>query len=166
MNTELDWLRSSLFDIHLESSLALLSLSLVGRHSWLSESELYYDRQSVGQSVLVSGAYDQIFIIVRLLRVCWYGVPSLTRGQICRLQLLLSSPTQSFSGPSPAGLMTTFYCLRFETPPTWSTRSLYLYPPGTGWPSYTPRHRVFYLCMYIIYIEVMTSHSWLVTLDS
>jgi hypothetical protein len=38
--------------------------------------------------------------------------------------------------------MTTFYCLRFETPPTWTTRSLYLYPPGTGWPSYTPRHLV------------------------
>jgi hypothetical protein len=29
-----------------------------------------------------------------------------------------SSPVQSFSGPSPAVLMTTFYCLRFETPPT------------------------------------------------
>jgi hypothetical protein len=27
-------------------------------------------------------------------------------------------------------------------PPTWRTRSLYLYPPGTGWPSYTTRHRV------------------------
>jgi hypothetical protein len=36
--------------------------------------------------------------------------------------------------------MTTFYCLRFETPPAWRTRSPYLYPPGTGWPSYTPRH--------------------------
>jgi hypothetical protein len=48
------------------------------------------------------------------------------------------SPAQSFSSPSPA----TFYCLRFETPPTWRTRSPYLYPPGTGWPSYTPRHRV------------------------
>jgi hypothetical protein len=45
----------------------------------------------------------------------------------------------SFSGPSAAGLVTTFYCLRFETPPTWRARSLYLYPPGTGWPSYTPR---------------------------
>jgi hypothetical protein len=40
------------------------------------------------------------------------------------------------------GLMTIFYCLRFETPPTWRTRSLYLYPPGTGWPGYTPRHWV------------------------
>jgi hypothetical protein len=66
----------------------------------------------------------------------------LTRERVCLLQLLLSSPAQSFSGPSPAGLMTTFYCLRFETPPTWRTRSLYFYPPGTGWPSYTPRHWV------------------------
>jgi hypothetical protein len=58
------------------------------------------------------------------------------------LLLLLSSPAQSFSGPSPAGLVTIFYCLRFETPPTWRTRSLYLYPPGTGWAGYTPRYGV------------------------
>jgi hypothetical protein len=38
--------------------------------------------------------------------------------------------------------MTTFYCLRFETPPNWRARSPYLYPPGTGWPSYTPGHWV------------------------
>jgi hypothetical protein len=47
-----------------------------------------------------------------------------------------------FSGPSPAGPLTTFYCLWFVTPPTWRTRSQYLYPPGTGLPSYTPRHWV------------------------
>jgi hypothetical protein len=35
-----------------------------------------------------SGAYDQIFIITRQLRVCWYGAPSLTRGRVCRLQFL------------------------------------------------------------------------------
>jgi hypothetical protein len=29
-----------------------------------------------------------------------------------------------------------------QIPPTWGARSLYLYPPGTGWPSYTPRHSV------------------------
>jgi hypothetical protein len=38
--------------------------------------------------------------------------------------------------------MTTFYCLRFETLPTWRARSPYLYPPGTGWSCYTPRHWV------------------------
>jgi hypothetical protein len=53
-----------------------------------------------------------------------------------------SSPAQSFSGPSPAGLMTILYCFRFETVPTWRARSPYLYPPGTGWPSYTPMHWV------------------------
>jgi hypothetical protein len=38
--------------------------------------------------------------------------------------------------------MITFYCLKFETPPTWRERSPYLYPAGTGWPSYTPRNWV------------------------
>jgi hypothetical protein len=36
-----------------------------------------------------SGAYDQIFITVRHLRVCWYEALSLTGGRVCRLQLLL-----------------------------------------------------------------------------
>jgi hypothetical protein len=34
----------------------------------------------------------------------------------------------------------TFSNSRF--PPTWRTRSPYLYPPGTGWFSYNPRHWV------------------------
>jgi hypothetical protein len=36
-----------------------------------------------------SGAYDHIFITVRQLRVCSNGALSLTRGRVCRLQLLL-----------------------------------------------------------------------------
>jgi hypothetical protein len=51
-----------------------------------------------------------------------YGAPSLTSRRICLLQCTIYN---------------IFYCLRFET------RSLYLYPPGTGWPGYTPRHWVF-----------------------
>jgi hypothetical protein len=38
--------------------------------------------------------------------------------------------------------MTIFYCLRFDTSPTWRAMSPYLYPPETGWPGYTPRHWV------------------------
>jgi hypothetical protein len=49
---------------------------------------------------------------------------------------------QSFSSPSPTGPTTKFCCLRFEIPPTWGDRSLCLYPPGTGWPSYNPMHWV------------------------
>jgi hypothetical protein len=52
------------------------------------------------------------------------------------------SPAQSFSSPRPARLMTIFYCLRLESPPTWRVRSPYLYPPGTRWTSYAPRHWV------------------------
>jgi hypothetical protein len=38
--------------------------------------------------------------------------------------------------------MITFYCVRFETRPTWIARSPYLYPTRTGWPGYTPKHWV------------------------
>jgi hypothetical protein len=55
------------------------------------------------------------------------------------------SPVQSFLGPRPVGHMTIFYCLRFKTPPTWRTRSPYLYLPETWWPSYNPRHWVSFL---------------------
>jgi hypothetical protein len=54
-------------------------------------------------------------------------------------------PAQSFLGPSLVGLMTIFYCLRFESPPTWRARSPYLYPSGTRWSSYNPRHWVPFL---------------------
>jgi hypothetical protein len=35
-----------------------------------------------------------------------------------------------------------YFNVSSETPPTWRARSPYLYPPGTGWPSYTPGHWV------------------------
>jgi hypothetical protein len=35
-----------------------------------------------------------------------------------------------------------FYCLRLEIPLVWRGRFPYLYPPGTGLTSYTPRHWV------------------------
>jgi hypothetical protein len=53
-----------------------------------------------------------------------------------------SSPAQSFSSPSPAGLMTIFHCLTLETPSTWRARSPYLYSPRTRSPGYTPKHWV------------------------
>jgi hypothetical protein len=31
-----------------------------------------------------------VFVTVRQLRICWYGAPSLTRGRVCRLQLMLA----------------------------------------------------------------------------
>jgi hypothetical protein len=64
-----------------------------------------------------TGAYDQIFITVWQLQVCWCGALSLMRGQVCHLQLLraLASAVISFLGQSPVGFMTIFYCLRSKT---------------------------------------------------
>jgi hypothetical protein len=61
--------------------------------------KLIYDRRSVGQSVLVSGAHLEpmtrfLFLLeisFRQLRVSYFIAPSLTRGRVCNLlvQLLL-----------------------------------------------------------------------------
>jgi hypothetical protein len=48
-----------------------------------------------------------------------------------------SSPVQSLLGPSPTGLTTIFFSLNFKTLPTWKARSTFLYPSGTGRPSYS-----------------------------
>jgi hypothetical protein len=37
-----------------------------------------------------SGPQDQIYVTFKQLRVCWCGVPSLTGGRVCRLQMLLA----------------------------------------------------------------------------
>jgi hypothetical protein len=45
---------------------------------------------------------------------------------------------QLFLGVSTAGLMTIFYHLKFETPPPWMSRPLYLYPQEQGGPVIPP----------------------------
>jgi hypothetical protein len=85
--------------------------------SW-SESESYITTE--GQSASPSWKKAPVWglrsdFYYCQLWVCWCGALSLTRGRVCRLQLLLVSPAQSLSGPSPVGLVTIFYCLRLET---------------------------------------------------
>jgi hypothetical protein len=111
-----------------------------------SKSKLCCDRRSVGQSVLVSsthlGLKTRFLFLSDSCRfadvVCplWREVGSVVYNHCWSL------PAQSLSGPSPAGLIAVFYCPRFEIPPTWRARSLYLYRSGTRWISYTPRHWV------------------------
>jgi hypothetical protein len=59
-------------------------------------SKLHYDRQSVGQSVLVSGNhlgpatnFSLLLFLYWQLRVSWCGASSLTRGWACNLPLQL-----------------------------------------------------------------------------
>jgi hypothetical protein len=72
-----------------------------------SKSKLCYDRRSVGQSVLVSTTHQRpktrFFFIVRQLRVCWHGAPSLTKGRVCRLQLLLALASAVILGTKSHG---------------------------------------------------------------
>jgi hypothetical protein len=84
-----------------------------------------------------SGAYDRILLIVWQLWVSWFGAPSLTRGRVCRLQLLLASPAQSFSGQSPVGLVASFCCQIRDFPfrrllRLAGSRWRYLTPPPNG----------------------------------
>jgi hypothetical protein len=61
-----------------------------------------------------SGTYGQIFITVRQLRVFMWGALWREDGSVV-YDCCWPSPAQSFSGWSPVGLATIFYCLRFET---------------------------------------------------
>jgi hypothetical protein len=91
-------------------------------------------------------ACDQFFflfeIFLRQLRV-YFIVPSLTRGRVCNLLLLLRLAS---AVPSRVWVLRDsrpyFIFPIFETPPTWRARFPNLYPPGTGWSSYILGHWV------------------------
>jgi hypothetical protein len=103
-------------------------------------------RQSVGQSIFLSSTHLGTKTRFLLLSDCSgfvnAGRPLSREGGYVVYNCCWPSPAQSFSDPHSTGPMTIFYSLRFETPPTWRARSAYLYPPGTRWPSYIPRHLV------------------------
>jgi hypothetical protein len=61
-----------------------------------------------------SAAYDQIFITVKQLRVCWCGALWRDDGSVV-YRSCWPSLSQSLSGPSPVGLVTIFYCLTLDT---------------------------------------------------
>jgi hypothetical protein len=50
-----------------------------------------------------SGGQDHILVTVRQLRVFWCGAPSLTRGRVCRLQLLLAFASAVILGTESHG---------------------------------------------------------------
>jgi hypothetical protein len=83
-----------------------------------SKSKSHCDWRSVSQQVLVAipiwSPWSDIYSVWQL-RSCFRGTPSLTRGRVCLLYVRWPLPAHSFSGPSPLGLATVFYCLRFET---------------------------------------------------
>jgi hypothetical protein len=79
------------------------------------------------------GAYDQIFVTVRHLRVCSCGALSLTRGQVCRLQLLLVLAS-AIIFLSESHFTVSVSRLPFSSPPTTrrATVELFYLPPSHG----------------------------------
>jgi hypothetical protein len=76
-------------------------------------------RTAVSRSVRLgvwhpSGTRDQFFFRLensfRELRICYFVAPSLTRGRVCNLLLLLILASSVPLGLSPAGLNAIFYC--------------------------------------------------------
>jgi hypothetical protein len=86
-----------------------------------SKTKLCYDWRSVGQSILVSSTH--LGLMTRFLLLsdnCGFvdvGRSLWQENGSAIYNCCWSSPAQSFLGPSPMGLVTVFYCLRFETPP-------------------------------------------------
>jgi hypothetical protein len=115
----------------------LLLMSLSAANGLASTKDKITLRPTVSRFVLVSspflGPKTRFLLVSNSCGFVDVG-HALRREEECVIyNCCWPSPAQPFLVPSPAGLMTMFYCLRFETPPTWRARSLYFYPP---------RHRV------------------------
>jgi hypothetical protein len=113
--------------------------------NWLTElnskskSKLLYDWQSVCLGIeYPCGTCDQILFPVGILL-----------SEICGL-VSIGRPLWQEDGPLQCNHSIVWvtqnlkpcFTVSSETPPTWRARFPYLYPPGTGWPSYTLGHWV------------------------
>jgi hypothetical protein len=70
-----------------------------------SQSHIATDGQSISKSWCraPSGAHDQIFITLWQLRSWFCGAPSLTRGRVCLLHMLLALASVVFLGSDSVG---------------------------------------------------------------
>jgi hypothetical protein len=84
------------------------------------KSKLYYDRRSVGQSLLVSsphfGPNTGFFLLSGSCEFVDVGPPFWREDGSVVYSCCWSSPALSFLGPSPAELTTVFYCQIQDTP--------------------------------------------------
>jgi hypothetical protein len=81
------------------------------------------------------GDYDQIFITVRQLRVCWCGALSLMRGWVCRLQLLLALASAITLGSESRRTREHFTVsdsrFPFSSPPTTRRATVEVFDPAS-----------------------------------
>jgi hypothetical protein len=108
------------------------------------KSKLFYDRRSGSQSVLLSGhnlgnatnlyfsSTEFIFRHLRFLTMRW----------VCTLQLLLGLASEVFLGTESRGTPDHILLYQFWDFDNLEGEDPNLFPPGTGWLNYIPRHWV------------------------
>jgi hypothetical protein len=117
-------------------------LTATSTHNWLDKTKSRYDRRAVDQSVVMLtphlGPKTRFLLPSDCCSFVYVGRSLWQEEGSVVYNCCWASPAQSFPDHSPAGPRTIFYCLRFETPPTWRARSPYLYPPEQGGPALPP----------------------------
>jgi hypothetical protein len=123
---------------------------ITGQLNSLLKWDLCYDRQSVGQFVLMSGTHDQIFMTITQLQFCWCRDPCLMRVGFCHLQSLLELRR---AAQAPLDLW-PYFTLQNLRHPSKGARSPCFNSAETGWPTYTPGHWE-YLCCFLTTCRAM-----------
>jgi hypothetical protein len=114
-----------LFSITFDCRLSQFSAATTNSGTQLSSSESESQCESYvttdGQSASLSwneafiwGSRPDIYYCHTVMGLLLWAL-SLTRGRVCRYNRCWPLQAQSFSGSSPVGFLTIFYCLRFET---------------------------------------------------
>jgi hypothetical protein len=111
-----------------------------------SESELLYDwRFTTNQFILAPSPLRLTAKNFFQLNTCVdspYVTSSLTRGWVCRLQLLLAFVSALILMSESRRTHEHILLSQIRDSPNLDPRSPYLYPQGTGWPNYSPCHWV------------------------
>jgi hypothetical protein len=108
---------------------------------------LYDLRFTANQFLWRRAPWDSRPVMFFQLNTCGhspYITSTLTRGWVCRLQSLLGLASAVIPRSECRG--THDHILESQIPDSWNLEGQvqYLYPPGTEWPGYTPKHWVLF----------------------